>query len=183
MCLINRILILYRLLMHITRSDLGYTYLYDTITVPLNIESLEYYYPFPLLKETINYWGYTSTKICVSKEMTQQASKHINQLTEWYFIYNIYYKKSSLYISNIFQERMNRRLDKYYESRTYGRRIINIFSLLKENNPCSYGREYSKTVPQPYEKETEEFSEISKFFDLFYREDWSQFSYRGTRSQ
>lgn len=150
--------------MRITRSDLGYTYLYDAITVPLDIESLEYYYPFPLPKETINYWGYTSTKICVSEEMAQQASKHIDQLTEWSFIFNIYYKKSSLYISNIFRERMNRRSDIYYESRTHGRRIINIFSLLEGNNPCSYGREYSEEVPQPYEKETEKFSEISKNF-------------------
>lgn len=79
--------------MCITRSDLGYTYLYDTITVPLDIESLEYYYPFPSLKETLNYWGYTSTKICVSEEMAQQASKHIDQITEWSFIFNIFYKK------------------------------------------------------------------------------------------
>lgn len=107
MCLINRIFILYRLLMRITKLDLSSTYLYYTKTVPLNIESLEYYYPFPLPKETINYWGYTSTKVYVSEEMAHQASKHIDQLTKWSFLFKIDYNKSSLYISNIFQERMN----------------------------------------------------------------------------
>lgn len=90
--------------MRITRSSLNSTSC-DIITVPLDIESLEYYYLFPLLKEIINYWGYTPTKTCVLEEKDQQALKHIDKFTEWSFIFNIYYKKSSLYIYNIFKEK------------------------------------------------------------------------------
>lgn len=92
------------------KFNLGFLCLYNMIVISLEMEYFEYYYLFPLLKEMLNYHGYT-LKLNYLKFLTQQALINIYQLTKWAgsfhkhyhtFYYKIYIfmiikKKKSIY--------------------------------------------------------------------------------------
>jgi hypothetical protein len=59
------------------------------IIISLEIEIFEYYYVFPLLKEILNYWGYTSNLSNFNK-MTQRTLINICYFVKWIFFFYIY---------------------------------------------------------------------------------------------
>lgn len=84
------------------KFNLGFFYLYNMIIISLEIEYFEYYYIFPLLKEILNYYGYT-LNFNYLKKLTQQVLINTSQLTKWgrrvYKYFNkIYYNKKFLMI-------------------------------------------------------------------------------------
>ena len=79
------------------KFNLGFLCFYNMIRISLEIEYFEYYYLFPLLKEILNYHGYT-LKFNYLKKLTRQALINTSQLTKLYFFFHkkfnrIYYKK------------------------------------------------------------------------------------------
>src|SRR6478672_7673919 len=83
----------------IMKFNLGFLGLYNMIIISLEIEYFEYYYLFPLLKEILNYRGYT-LKLKYLKNLTQQALINTSQLTKWVFFFHKYYNKT--YYNNFF---------------------------------------------------------------------------------
>ena len=73
------------------RLNLSFICLYNMIIISLEIETFEYYYVFPLLKEILNHWGYISNLSNFNK-MTQGTLINISHLAKWifFFIYTIY---------------------------------------------------------------------------------------------
>jgi len=69
------------------KFNLGFLGLYNMIIISLEIECFEYYYLFPLLKEILNYRGYT-LKLNYLKNLTQQALINTSQLTKWVFFFH-----------------------------------------------------------------------------------------------
>ena len=74
------------------KFNLGFLGLYNMIIISLEIEYFEYYYLFPLLKEILNYRGYT-LKLKYLKNLTQQALINTSQLTKWVFFFHKNYNK------------------------------------------------------------------------------------------
>lgn len=68
------------------KFNLGFLCLYNMLIISLEIEYFEYYYLFPLLKEILNYRGYTS-KLKYLKNLTQQALINTSKLTKWVFFF------------------------------------------------------------------------------------------------
>jgi hypothetical protein len=74
------------------KFNLGFLALYNMIIISLEIEYFEYYYLFPLLKEILNYRGYT-LKLKYLKNLTQQVLLNTSQLTKWVFFFHKNCKK------------------------------------------------------------------------------------------
>ena len=74
------------------KFNLGFLGLYNMIIISLEIEYFEYYYLFPLLKEILNYQGYT-LKLKYLKILTQQALINTFQLTKWVFFLHKKYNR------------------------------------------------------------------------------------------
>jgi len=83
----------------IMKFNLGSLCLYNMIVISLEIEYFEYYYPFPLLKEMLNYHGYT-LKLNYLKILTQRTLINTSQLTKWGGRFHKYYNK--IYYNNFF---------------------------------------------------------------------------------
>lgn len=78
------------------------------IIISLEIEYFEYYYLFPLLKEILNYQGYTLNL----KNLTQQTVKNTSQLTKWLFFFHKNYNK--IYFNNsFFRNNLKNKNEKY----------------------------------------------------------------------
>lgn len=93
------------------KFNLGFLCLYNMIVISLEIEYFEYYYLFPLLKEMLNYHGYT-LKLNYLKNLTQQALINTYQLTTWGGRFHKYYNKFyyNIYIFMIIKK--NKKLKK-----------------------------------------------------------------------
>lgn len=94
------------------KFNLGFLCLYNMIVISLEIEYFEYYYLFPLLKEMLNYHGYT-LKLNYLKNLTQQALINTYQLTKWGGGFHKYYNKFyyNIYIFMIIKKK-NQKLKK-----------------------------------------------------------------------
>lgn len=118
------------------KFNLGFLCLYKMIVISLEIEYFEYYYLFPLLKEILNYHGYT-LKLNYLKKLTQQALINTSQLTTWFFFFYKHYNKT--YFNNFFYDlkKINKTLKFCYQSETkiyIEKYIINKANLLIQNN-------------------------------------------------
>lgn len=157
------------------KFNLGFLYLYNMIIISLKVEYFEYYYLFPLLKEILNYQGYTS-KLKYFKNLTQQALINKSQLTKWVFFFHKYYNK--IYSNNFFFYKHLKKKNKKYkicfqlENKFYIEKdITNQAYLLNENNSylCKEKKSYKKKKYNQYiyNNKTKELSEISLFFSKY----------------
>lgn len=123
------------------KFNLGFFYLYNMIIISLEIEYFEYYYIFPLLKEILNYYGYT-LNFNYLKKLTQQVLINISQLTKWgkgiYKYFNkIYYNKKFLMIV----KKKNLKIYSRLETKIYIEKFItNQAYLLIKNNYYLYNK-------------------------------------------
>nr|YP_010139972.1 hypothetical protein KYV50_pgp041 [Rhodobryum laxelimbatum]QQK56270.1 hypothetical protein [Rhodobryum laxelimbatum] len=121
------------------KFNLGFFYLYNMIIISLEIEYFEYYYIFPLLKEILNYYGYT-LNFNYLKKLTQQVLINTSQLTKWgggvYKYFNkIYYNKKNLMIV----KKKNLKIYSRLETKIYIEKFItNQTYLLIKNNYYLY---------------------------------------------
>lgn len=92
------------------KFNLGFLGLYNMIIISLEIEYFEYYYLFPLLKEILNYQGYT-LKLKYLKSLTKQTVKNTSQLTKWVVFFYKYYNK--IYFNNSFFRKDLKKKEKY----------------------------------------------------------------------
>lgn len=92
------------------KFNLGFLGLYNMIIISLEIEYFEYYYLFPLLKEILNYQGYT-LKLKYLKNLTQQTVKKKSQLTKWVVFFYKHYNK--IYFNNSFFRKNLKKNEKY----------------------------------------------------------------------
>ena len=92
------------------KFNLGFLGLYNMIIISLEIEYFEYYYLFPLLKEILNYQGYT-LKLKYLKSLTQQTVKNKSQLTKWVVFFYKHYNK--IYFNNSFFRKDFKKNEKY----------------------------------------------------------------------
>jgi hypothetical protein len=92
------------------KFNLGFLGLYNMIIISLEIEYFEYYYLFPLLKEILNYQGYT-LKLKYLKNLTQQTVKNKSQLTKWVVFFYKHYNK--IYFNNSFFRKNFKKNEKY----------------------------------------------------------------------
>ena len=92
------------------KFNLGFLGLYNMIIISLEIEYFEYYYLFPLLKEILNYQGYT-LKLKYLKSLTKQTVKNTSQLTKWVVFFYKYYNK--IYFNNSFFSKDLKKNEKY----------------------------------------------------------------------
>lgn len=83
------------------RLNLNFICLYNMIIISLEIETFEYYYVFPLLKEILDHWGYTLNLSNFNK-MTQGTLINICHLAKWIFFFHIYYIYFYNYSNNKF---------------------------------------------------------------------------------
>lgn len=119
------------------KFHLGFLCLYNMLIISLEIEYFEYYYYFPLLKQILNYHGYT-LKGKYLKNLTQQALINISQLIKLILFFHKYYNKS--YFNNLFFEDLknkNQKYKTYFQLKTKDdikNNIINKVYLLKESN-------------------------------------------------
>nr|QFK69550.1 hypothetical protein [Pogonatum inflexum] len=88
------------------RLNLSFIYLYNMIIISLEIETFEYYYVFPLLKEMLNHWGYTSN-LSIFNKITQETLINIYHLIKWIFFFHIYYIYFYNYSNNKFDQILN----------------------------------------------------------------------------
>lgn len=107
------------------KFNLGFLCLYNMIVISLEIEYFEYYYLFPLLKEILNYYGYTS-KLNYLKNLTQQALINTYQLTKWGGEFHKYYNKFyyNIYISMIIKKKNQKLKKSIYNQYIYENRNI-----------------------------------------------------------
>lgn len=92
------------------KFNLGFLGLYNMIIISLEIEYFEYYYLFPLLKEILNYQGYT-LKLKYFKNLTQQTVKNTSQLTKWIVFFYKYY--NTIYFNNFLFRKNLKKNEKY----------------------------------------------------------------------
>lgn len=92
------------------KFNLGFLGLYNMIIISLEIEYFEYYYLFPLLKEILNYQGYT-LKLKYLKNLTQQTVKNTSYLTNWVVFFHKNYNK--IYFNNSFFRKDLNKKEKY----------------------------------------------------------------------
>ncbi len=81
------------------KFNLGFLCFYNMIIISLEIEYFEYYYLFPLLKEILNYHGYT-LKFNYLKKLTRQTLINTSQLTKLFFFFHKNFNK--IYYNNFF---------------------------------------------------------------------------------
>ena len=147
------------------RLNLSFVYLYNMVIASLEIESFEYYYLFPLLKEILNYWGYTS-RMGVFKKMAKQAITNRFQLAKWSFFFHIYY--NNFYIFNNSKKEIKKKLvicSQLRKNIYFEKYITNQINLLKNNNNYLYEKEkFQEKIKDIYIKKTKKLSEISLFF-------------------
>lgn len=92
------------------KFNLGFLGLYNTIIISLEIECFEYYYLFPLLKEILNYQGYT-LKLKYLKSLTQQTIKKKYKLAKWLVFF--YKNDNKIYFNNLFFRKDLTKNEKY----------------------------------------------------------------------
>lgn len=159
------------------KLNLGFLFLYNMIIISLEIEYFEYYYLFPLLKEILNYRGYT-LKLKYLKNLTQQALINTSQLTKWVFFFHKYYNK--IYFNNFFScKDLKNKNQKYKISFLIEKKIYiekestNQTYLLNENNSyfCKKEKIYKKKKYNQYiyNNKTKELLEISLFFSKYFQ--------------
>lgn len=74
------------------KFNLGFLCLYNLIIISLKMEDFEYSYFFPLLKEILNYRGYT-LKSNSLKNLTHQTLINTSQIIKWVFFFHKYSNK------------------------------------------------------------------------------------------
>lgn len=159
------------------KFNLGFLALYNMIIISLEIEYFEYYYLFPLLKEILNYRGYT-LKLKYLKNLTQQVLLNTSQLTKWVFFFHKNCKKID-FNNNFFFKNLKKKnqKDKNYfqlEKKTYIEKdITNQGYLLNKNNfyLCKQKKSYKKKIYNQYiyNTKTKELSKISLFFSKYFQ--------------
>jgi hypothetical protein len=160
------------------KFNLGFLCLYNLIIISLEMEYFEYYYLFPLLKEILNYQGYT-LKLNYFKNLTQQALINSSQLTKWISFFHKYYNK--IYSNNFFfYKDLKKKNQKYkiccqLENKFYIEKdITNQAYLLNDNNCylCKRKKIYKKKIYNQYiyNEKTRKLSEISLFFSKYFQQ-------------
>nr|YP_009920431.1 hypothetical protein SfiCP_p030 [Syntrichia filaris]QMQ99575.1 hypothetical protein SfiCP_p030 [Syntrichia filaris] len=153
------------------KFNLGFLGLYNIIILSLEIEYFEYYYLFPLLKEILNYQGYT-LKLKYLKSLTQQTVKNKSQLTKWVVFFYKHYNK--IYFNNSFFRKNLKKNEKYkfcfqLEKKNYiEKNITNQNCLLKKTFYYLYKekKRYKKKNNNQhiYNIKTKELLKMSLFF-------------------
>ena len=161
------------------KFNLGFLCLYNMLIISLEIEYFEYYYLFPLLKEILNYRGYTS-KLKYLKNLTQQALINTSTLTKWVFFFHKYYNKG-YYNNFFFYNNLKKKIQKHkmcfqleLEKKIYIKKnVTNQVYLLNENNfyVCKEKKSYKKNKYNQYlyNYKNKELSEMSLFFSKYFR--------------
>jgi hypothetical protein len=159
------------------KFNLGFLGLYNMIIISLEIEYFEYYYLFPLLKEILNYRGYT-LKLKYLKNLTQQALINTSQLTKWVFFFHKNYNKID-FNNNFFFKNLKNKNQKYkiyfqLEKETYIEKdITNQSYLLNKNNSYLYKEKKSykkkKYNQYIYNTKTKELLKMSLFFSKYFQ--------------
>lgn len=163
----------------IMKFNLDFLCLYNMIIISLEIEYFEYYYFFPLLKEILNYQGYT-LKVKYFKKLTQQALINIFQLTKWISFFHKYYNKIYIDSNNFFfYKDLKEKNQKYkicfqLENKFYiEKNITNQVYLLNDNNSylCKRKKTSKKKIYNQYiyNDKTRKLSEISLFFSKYFQ--------------
>jgi hypothetical protein len=159
------------------KFNLGFLGLYNMIIISLEIEYFEYYYLFPLLKEILNYQGYT-LKLKYLKILTQQALINIFQLTKWVFFLHKNYNKINF--NNFFfckdLKKKNQKYKIYFQLEkkiSIEKDSNNKYYLLNKYNFSLYKEKISykkkKYNQYIYNNKTKELSEISLFFSKYFQ--------------
>jgi len=159
------------------KFNLGFLGLYNMIIISLEIEYFEYYYLFPLLKEILNYRGYT-LKLKYLKNLTQQALINTSQLTKLVFFFHKNYNKID-FNNNFFFKNLKNKNQKYkiyfqLEKETYIEKdITNQSYLLNKNNSYLYKEKKSykkkKYNQYIYNTKTKELLKMSLFFSKYFK--------------
>jgi hypothetical protein len=159
------------------KFHLGFLGLYNMIIISLEIEYFEYYYLFPLLKEILNYQGYT-VKLKYLKNLTQQTVKNVSQLTKWVFFFHKNYNK--IYFNNsFFRKNLKNKNEKYkfyfqLEKKFYiEKNIINQNCLLNKTIYYLYKQKKrykkKKTNQHIYNIKTKKLEKLSLFFSKHFQ--------------
>lgn len=136
------------------KFNLGFLCLYNLIILSLEIAYFEYYYFFPLLKEILNYRGYT-LKSNSLKNLTQQTVINTSQLIKWVFFFNIFFNKyyNKIYFKFLFFKNLKKR----------NLKCKNYFQLEKKNYKKNKYNQYI------YNNKIKDLSKILLFFSNYFQ--------------
>lgn len=159
------------------KFNLNFLGLYNMIIISLEIEYFEYYYIFPLLKEILNYQGYT-LKLKYLKKLIQQALINTFQLTKWVFFFHK--NNNKINFKDFFCKNLKIKNQKYKISFSLEKKkmyikknIINQCYLLNKNNYylCKKKRNYEKKKSNQhlYNTKTEKLLKMSLFFSNYFQ--------------